>query len=454
MDRELLPINYTRSDRLVDAFDSGGIYYLSTINNNAFFFAPEANFSQYMARDLNSKPFRVIITDNIGKVAHGFIGQKSNVGTLGVTIITDGDMETDPTNNWTPSNAILAEEGDIVQAGLKSLKVTDNGGGAYCYQQFNTDIGKLYKVGGYVWNDGGNTGASKGKIIVESVSPTVVFYIFSSSSSDEWENTNFYFTATTVLTNIKLVPQTDTGDITYFDTVTVQEVTDPSPNKGIKIYDDITGDVQSFLSIEENGFNPNNIDSWEIIWSYGSEVYIPPDPGTSWTITSSLNQAKKFLAGCGTISDALCFGGDSGVRVDTTEIWNGSSWTNTSSLNQSKFYLDGCGTISDALCFGGDTGANTDTTEIWNGSSWTTTSSLNQIKYALAGCGTTSDALCFGGDSGVNVDTTEIWNGSSWATTSSLNEAKRAFAGYGTISDALCFGGYTDARVNTTEIWS
>jgi len=130
-----------------------------------------------------------------------------------------------------------------------------------------------------------------------------------------------------------------------------------------------------------------------------------------------------------------------------------AAWATTSNLNEAKYGLAGCGTTSAALCFGGYINANVDTTEIWNGTSWATTSSLNEAKRFLAGCSTTSAALCFGGSTGARVATTEIWDGSLWATTSSLNEAKGYLAGCGTTSAALCFGGYTDANVDTTEIW-
>lgn len=181
--------------------------------------------------------------------------------------------------------------------------------------------------------------------------------------------------------------------------------------------------------------------------------------GSSWAITSNLTEDKSSLAGCGTTSDALCFGGYhvGSAFKDTTEIWNGSSWATTSSLTQSKSQFAGCGNISDALCFGGYNGTRINITEIWSGSIWATTSSLNEGKNYLAGCGNTSNALCFGGSTTISdlVNTTEIWNGSSWTTTSSLNEAKNRLAGCGTTSDALCFGGEDGTvRVDTTEMWN
>ena len=175
----------------------------------------------------------------------------------------------------------------------------------------------------------------------------------------------------------------------------------------------------------------------------------------AWATTSAMNVARYSLAGCGTTTDALSFGGHTGAIVATTEKWNGTVWATTTVLNQAKNYLAGCGTTTDALSFGGEIAGpiSLATTEKWNGTAWATTSSLNQAKSQLAGCGTTTDAFSFGGYTGVVVATTEKWNGSVWATTSSLNQAKTELAGCGTITDALSFGGNTGAAVATTERW-
>jgi len=201
------------------------------------------------------------------------------------------------------------------------------------------------------------------------------------------------------------------------------------------------GDISDALCFGRDSGGGGEVDTTEI-WN-----------GTIWATTSSLTEVKDKLTGCGNTGDALCFGGDDSGELDTTEIWNGSIWATTTSLTEVKDKLTGCGDISDALCFGGDTGDEVDTTEIWNGSIWATTTSLTEAKDSSGGCGNTGDALCFGGNTGTKVDTTEIWNGSTWATTSSLTESKNSNAGCGDASDALCFGGYTGNPINTTEIW-
>jgi len=77
-----------------------------------------------------------------------------------------------------------------------------------------------------------------------------------------------------------------------------------------------------------------------------------------------LNVIRYGVAGCGSTSDALGFGGSTGApaAVSATEklTTNGSPlycWQTTSSLNTARAELAGCGTITDALSFGGFTGA-------------------------------------------------------------------------------------------------
>ena len=62
----------------------------------------------------------------------------------------------------------------------------------------------------------------------------------------------------------------------------------------------------------------------------------------------------------------MAFGGyATGAYVATTEKWSGTAWATTGSLSEAKHALAGCGTTSAALAFGGYTNAYVATTEIW-----------------------------------------------------------------------------------------
>jgi hypothetical protein len=101
--------------------------------------------------------------------------------------------------------------------------------------------------------------------------------------------------------------------------------------------------------------------------------------GISWsTSPGSLNTGRGNLAGAGTQTAALAFGG---VTVpssyqDATEEYNGATWTsNPTGLNTARQDIAGCGTQTAALGFGGDKGGSpftTGATEEYDGTSWTT----------------------------------------------------------------------------------
>jgi hypothetical protein len=67
-------------------------------------------------------------------------------------------------------------------------------------------------------------------------------------------------------------------------------------------------------------------------------------------------------------------------------------------MNTARYGLAGAGTQTAALAFGGYTQTNTAATEEYDGTSWTNNPSLNTARAALAGCGTQTAALGFGGD--------------------------------------------------------
>ena len=113
-----------------------------------------------------------------------------------------------------------------------------------------------------------------------------------------------------------------------------------------------------------------------------------------------MNTGRQSLAGCGTNTAALAFGGSPSGAV--TELWNGTNWTAVNNLNTAMSELAGIGTQTAALAF---LSANTET---WNGTNWTATTVLNTPRGDLAGSGTNTVGLAFGGQpSGAS---TEEWN--------------------------------------------
>jgi hypothetical protein len=78
--------------------------------------------------------------------------------------------------------------------------------------------------------------------------------------------------------------------------------------------------------------------------------------GSTWTSNpTGLNTARNDLAGCGTQTAALAFGGEYPIKT-ATEEYDGSTWTsNPTGLNTARDALAGVGTQTSALAFGGIT---------------------------------------------------------------------------------------------------
>jgi hypothetical protein len=99
--------------------------------------------------------------------------------------------------------------------------------------------------------------------------------------------------------------------------------------------------------------------------------------GTSWTTSPASMNTTRYQVGLdGTQTLALAFGGSSYTpgpgagggtpQLAETELWDGTSWTSTTSLNTARRGLAGCGTQAAALAFGGG-GTAVGTTEEWAG---------------------------------------------------------------------------------------
>ncbi len=118
----------------------------------------------------------------------------------------------------------------------------------------------------------------------------------------------------------------------------------------------------------------------------------------------------------------------------------------------SRYDLAGCGTQSAGLSFGGRDTGNRNTTEEYNGTSWSAGGNLNTARRGLAGAGTQSLGISIGGRTTKEVGTTEEYNGTSWSAGGNLNTARYYLGACGADSTAgLSFGGYTSTYVATTE---
>ena len=186
-------------------------------------------------------------------------------------------------------------------------------------------------------------------------------------------------------------------------------------------------------------------------------------PG-AWATSGNMNTARYVLAGAGTQTAGLAFGGETPPHTNATESYNGSTWTELNNLNTSRQELSGGGTQTSALAFGGRKPAIANNTESWDGSSWTEAGALNTARRYMGGVGASSTAcLCYGGPNaapgGSQQASTESWNGSSWTEVNDLNQARgNNDGGAGTYTAALYAGGdappQSPINVALTESWN
>jgi hypothetical protein len=105
--------------------------------------------------------------------------------------------------------------------------------------------------------------------------------------------------------------------------------------------------------------------------------------------------------------------------TSATEEYNGSSWANNpTGLTTARYGLAGAGTQTAALAFGGYDTATSAATEEYDGSTWTSVNSLNTARFGLGGAGTQTAALGFGG--GGPTDATEEWTGAGAPLTQTI----------------------------------
>jgi hypothetical protein len=180
--------------------------------------------------------------------------------------------------------------------------------------------------------------------------------------------------------------------------------------------------------------------------------------GSTWTAGGALITARNYLAGAGTQNAALAFGGQSPTNVACTETYNGSTWSAGGAMIVARTALAGIGIQNAALAFGGAGAAPTFTscacTETYNGSTWSVGGALSTARYGLGGAGTTTAGLAFGGLTPSVVSCTEAYNGSTWSTNNTLITARFYLAGAGTQNATLGFGGASPTVLSCTEIFN
>ena len=170
--------------------------------------------------------------------------------------------------------------------------------------------------------------------------------------------------------------------------------------------------------------NPTNPTDGQLWYNSTDEAlrYKKADSAGAWSTGGDLVNGRRLLAGSGTQTAGLAFGGSAVPTAykSHTEEYNGSSWTEVGDMNTARDHTMGFGTQEDSICAGGyATTDRTTKTELWNGTSWTEVNDLNEGRQigAAAGASTTSAGLYFGGWGPGDIDKTEEFNSVFTVTT-------------------------------------
>jgi hypothetical protein len=133
----------------------------------------------------------------------------------------------------------------------------------------------------------------------------------------------------------------------------------------------------------------------------------------AWSAGGNMGTARRLLAGAGTQTAGLAFGGFTTTAVNNTEEYSGFSWSAGGNLGTARYALAGAGIQTAGLGFGGYAGTPKNNTEEYDGSAWTGGGNLGTARYGLGGTGTQTAGLAFGGSPPVTA-VTEEYDGSAW----------------------------------------
>ena len=140
-----------------------------------------------------------------------------------------------------------------------------------------------------------------------------------------------------------------------------------------------------------------------------------------------------------------------------TEATTVGAWASGGNMNTARTSLAGAGTQTAALGFGGVIPPFTAATEEYDGSTWTSVTSLNTGRQGAGGVGIQTAALAYGGGNvTVQIADTELYDGSTWTSNpTGLNTARQQTADAGTQTAAVAGGGYAAPTFTAvTEEWT
>ena len=173
--------------------------------------------------------------------------------------------------------------------------------------------------------------------------------------------------------------------------------------------------------------------------------------GTSWSEGNDLNTARAMLAGAGSQTAGLAFGGFIAPQTQSlSEEYNGTSWVEGNNMNTARYGPAGFGSQTAAVGCAGYSTANTTLSEEYNGTSWTEGNNLNTARYGAAGTGSQTAGIAIGGSTNTSV---ELYDGTNWTNAAVLPLGRGTNAGnqaLGIQTSCFLLGGQPPPSGTTT----
>jgi len=221
----------------------------------------------------------------------------------------------------------------------------------------------------------------------------------------------------------------------------------------VATYYDIFGQKVQYLSSD-----PSDLQIGQVWYNSTSNTAKVEGLGTaSWATGGNLSTGRYGLAGAGTQTAGLAWGGRNTPIYNVTEEYNGTAWTGGGNYPKNITSHGGTGLQTAALSVGGlnpaAPPAYSDSFE-YDGTTWANPASIGRQGFAMRVSGTQTSAVATGGGSiggpeVRNTADTELYDGTSWTAGNPFSTARSYHATGGVNQTAsIIVGGRTGTSPN------
>ena len=231
------------------------VHGFSLVDGNAFLRVEGVDLSTF-AGDGSTTPYMIVVTDDAAsKVAWGYLYTQEAAEGLGGELLSNVEFTTNFVG-WAADNSVISRVDSEVDPGANSggvdkwsMKVVDAGAGADANQSLSTTVGKLYKISCRYYSPSANTSNNARMLIRNTDGLGAIIATIPLSTEDGWTYGEGYFTAEVTTSRFELAPSSTTGDIAYFDSVSIKEVLHPGTD-AVHIVSTKDGSTRNWAGID------------------------------------------------------------------------------------------------------------------------------------------------------------------------------------------------------------